>query len=132
LRPKAPPPSGPATAEVIQDLIELAKAIRAAHQQGAEQGLSADEVAFYDALADNQSAVEVMGDEKLRVIATVLLNQLKKNVTIDWAQRDFARARMRVLVKRILRHYGYPPDLQDAAVQTVLQQAEVLSQRWAR
>ena len=119
------------TAEVIQELIDLAKAIRAAHQQGAEQGLSPDEIAFYDALADNQSAVEVMGDEKLRVIATVLLNQLKKNVTIDWAQRDSARARMRVLVKRILRHYGYPPDLQDAAVQTVLQQAEVLSERWA-
>ncbi|MBK1631681.1 DEAD/DEAH box helicase [Thiohalocapsa halophila] len=119
------------TAEVIQELIELAKAIRAAHEQGAEQGLSPDEIAFYDALADNQSAVEVMGDEKLRIIATVLLNQLKKNVTIDWAQRDSARARMRVLVKRILRHYGYPPDLQDAAVQTVLQQAEVLSERWA-
>jgi type I restriction enzyme R subunit len=119
------------TAEVIQELIDLAKAIRAARVQGEEQGLSADEIAFYDALADNQSAVEVMGDAKLRVIATVLLNQLKQNVSIDWTRRDSARARMRVLVKRILRHYGYPPDLQDAAVQTVLQQAEVLSERWA-
>jgi type I restriction enzyme, R subunit len=71
-----------------------------------------------------------MGDEKLRVIATVLLNQLKQNASIDWTRRDSARARMRVLVKRILRHYGDPPDLQDAAVQTVLQQAEVLSERW--
>ncbi|WP_058555959.1 type I restriction endonuclease subunit R [Thiohalocapsa sp. ML1] len=118
------------TAEVIQELINLAKAIRAARVQGEEQGLSADEIAFYDALADNRSAVEVMGDAKLRVIATVLLTQLKQNASIDWTRRDSARARMRVLVKRILRHYGYPPDLQDAAVQTVLQQAEVLSERW--
>jgi type I restriction enzyme, R subunit len=118
------------TAEVIQELINLAKAIRAARVQGEEQGLSADEIAFYDALADNQSAVEVLGDAKLRVIATVLLTQLKQNASIDWTRRDSARARMRVLVKRILRHYGYPPDLQDAAVQTVLQQAEVLSERW--
>lgn len=72
-----------------------------------------------------------MGDERLRVIAHELLTSLKSNVTVDWAQRDSARAKMRVLVKRILRKYGYPPDLQDAAVQTVLQQAEVLSERWA-
>lgn len=72
-----------------------------------------------------------MGDDQLRVIAQELLNSLRQNVSIDWAHREPARARIRVLVKRILRKYGYPPDLQDAAVQTVLQQAEVLSERWA-
>lgn len=119
------------TAQVLQELIDLAKDIRAARQRGEEQGLSQDEIAFYDALAENESAVEVMGDDQLRVIAHELLSNLKKNVSIDWAQREPARARIRVLVKRILRKYGYPPDLQDAAVQTVLQQAEVLSERWA-
>ncbi len=119
------------TAQVIQELIDLAKDIRAARQRGEEEGLSEEEIAFYDALAENQSALEVMGDQQLRVIAHELLSQLKKSVTVDWAQREAARARMRVLVKRILRKYGYPPDLQDAAVQTVLQQAEVLSERWA-
>ena len=83
------------------------------------------------ALADNQSAVEVMGDEKLRIIAHELLTNLKQNVSVDWSQREAARARMRVLVKRILAKYGYPPDLQKAAIQTVLQQAEVLSAKWA-
>ncbi len=119
------------TAQVIQELIDLAKDIRAARQRGEEEGLSDEEIAFYDALAENQSAVEVMGDRQLRVIAHELLAQLKQNMTVDWAQREAARARMRILVKRILRKYGYPPDLQDAAVQTVLQQAEVLSERWA-
>lgn len=119
------------TAEVIQELIRLAKDIRAARQQGEEQGLSPEEIAFYDALAENESAVQVMGDDKLRVIAHELLTRLKENVTVDWAQREAARARIRVLVKRILRKYGYPPDLKDAAVQTVLQQAEVLSAQWA-
>ena len=119
------------TAQVIQELIDLARDIRAARQRGEEQGLSEDEIAFYDALAENESAVEVMGDAQLRVIAHELLSNLRKNVSIDWAQREPARARIRVLVKRILRKYGYPPDLQDAAVQTVLQQAEVLSEKWA-
>jgi type I restriction enzyme R subunit len=118
-------------AQVIQELINLAKDIRAAHQRGEEEGLSQEEISFYDALAENESAVEVMGDDKLRVIAHELLNSLKSNVTVDWEHRESSRARMRVLVKRILRKYGYPPDLQDAAVQTVLQQAEVLSERWA-
>ena len=114
------------TAQVLEELIQLAKDIRAARSRGEETGLSDDEIAFYDALAQNKSAMEVMGDEKLRVIAHELLISLKENVTVDWAHRDAARARMRVLVKRILRKYGYPPDLQDAAVQTVLQQAEAL------
>ena len=119
------------TAQVIQELIELAKDIRAAHTRGEEVGLTQEEISFYDALAENESAVEVMGDDKLRVIAHELLNSLKSNVTVDWAHRESARARMRVLVKRILRKYGYPSDLQDEAVQTVLQQAEVLPAGWA-
>ena len=119
------------TAEVIQELIELARDIRAAHQRGEEEGLSEEEISFYDALAQNESAVEVMGNDQLRVIAHELLSSLKSNASVDWQHRESARARMRILVKRILRKYGYPPDLQDAAVQTVLQQAEVLSARWA-
>jgi type I restriction enzyme R subunit len=118
------------TAEVLQELIQIAKDIRAARQRGEESGLSDEEIAFYDALAENESAVQVMGDDNLRVIAHELLVSLRDNVSVDWAHRDSARARMRVLVKRILRKYGYPPDLQDAAVQTVLQQAEVLSSGW--
>ena len=120
------------TAEVLQQLIALAKDIHAAHQRGEEEGLTQEEIAFYDALAQNESAVEVMGNDNLRVIAHELLNSLKSNVSVGLAtHRESARARMRVLVKRILRKHGYPPDLQDAAVQTVLQQAEVLSRRWA-
>jgi type I restriction enzyme R subunit len=119
------------TVEVLQELIHLARDIREARKRGEDEGLSADEVAFYDALAENQSAVEVMGNASLKVIAHELITSLKSNVTVDWAHRDSARARMRVLVKRILRRYGYPPDLQDAAVQTVLQQAEALSAQWA-
>src|SRR5690554_2965502 len=119
------------TAEVLQELIQLAKDIRAARQRGEESGLSDEEIAFYDALAENESAVQMMGDEKLRLIAHELLVSLRENVSVDWAHRDSARARMRVLVKRILRKYGYPPDLQDTAVQTVLQQAEALSSGWS-
>ncbi len=118
------------TTEVLQELIRLARDIRAARSRGEEQGLSDEEIAFYDALAENESAIEVMGDDKLRVIAHELLMSLRENVSVDWAHRESARARLRVLVKRILRKYGYPPDLQDAAVQTVLQQAEVLSASW--
>ena len=119
------------TAEVLQELIGLARDIRAAHKRGEEEGLSQEEIAFYDALAQNESAVEVMGNDHLRVIAHELLNSLKSNASVDWQHRASARARMRVLVKRILRKHGYPPDLQDAAVQTVLQQAEALSTTWA-
>lgn len=118
------------TAEVLQQLIALAKDIRASRQRGEEQGLSLDEIAFYDALAENESAVEVMGDQHLRVIAHELLVSLKGSITVDWMHRESARARLRVLVKRILRKYGYPPDLQEAAIQTVIQQAEVLSAQW--
>jgi type I restriction enzyme R subunit len=120
------------TAEVLQELIALAREIRASRQRGEEQGLSPDEIAFYDALAENESAVQAMGDVNLRVIAHELLVQVRGSLSVDWIHRESARARLRVLVKRILRKYGYPPDLQDAAVQTVIQQAEVLSARWVQ
>lgn len=115
------------TVEMLQELIELAKDLRAARERGEEQGLSPDEVAFYDALAENRSAVEVLGNDQLKVIAHELITRLRSNITVDWAHRHSARARMRVLVKRILKQYGYPPDLQDAAVRNVLAQAEAWS-----
>jgi len=113
-------------AEMINELIALAKDMKAAQRRGEDQGLSPEEIAFYDALAENESAVEAMGSEQLRLIAHELLEQLRQNVTVDWHHRESARARMRVLVKRILKRFGYPPDLADEAVQTVLAQAEVL------
>lgn len=119
------------TVEVLQQLINLATDVRAARRRGEDEGLSQDEIAFYDALAESQSAVELMGNDSLKVIAHELLVSLKGSVTVDWSHRESARARMRVLVKRILRKHGYPPDLQDAAVQTVLRQAEALSASWA-
>lgn len=118
------------TVEVIQELIDLAQDLKAAHQRGEAQGLSPDEIAFYDALAENESAVQVMGNDSLKVIAHELLMSLKSNVTVDWAHRENVRARLRRAVKRILRRYGYPPDLRDEAVQTVLRQAEALSAAW--
>jgi type I restriction enzyme R subunit len=119
------------TAEVLQELIQLAKDIRTARARGEDSGLSDDEIAFYDALAENESAVQVLGDSKLKLIAHELLESLKANVTVDWAHRENARARLRVLVRRILKKYGYPPDMQDEAVKTVLQQAEALSAAWS-
>ena len=119
------------TVEVLQELIDLAKEVRAARRRGEDEGLSQDEIAFYDALAESESAVELMGNDSLKVIAHELLVSLKGSVTVDWSHRESARARMRVLVKRILRKHGYPPDLQDVAVQTVLRQAEALSASWA-
>jgi type I restriction enzyme, R subunit len=119
------------TAQVIEELIQLAKDIRAARARGEETGLTGEEIAFYEALAENESAREVMGEPTLRVIAHELVASIKGSVSVDWMHREAARARMRVLVKRLLRKYGYPPDLQDAAVQNVLQQAEALSAEWA-
>jgi type I restriction enzyme R subunit len=119
------------TAQVLEELIQLAKDIRAARQRGEESGLSDEEIAFYDALAENDSARQAMGEPALRVIAHELVTQIKGSVSVDWMHREAARARIRVLVKKTLRKYGYPPDLQDAAVRTVLQQAEVLSSAWA-
>jgi type I restriction enzyme R subunit len=118
------------TAEVLQELIELAKQIREARARGEEEGLSDDEIAFYDALAENQSAMQVLGDQKLKLIAHELLEKLKANVSVDWARKNSARARLRLLVKKILKTYGYPPDLQDEAVKIVLQQAEALCTSW--
>ncbi|WP_374250318.1 type I restriction enzyme endonuclease domain-containing protein [Xanthobacter sp.] len=92
---------------------------------------SPEEIAFYDALAENESAVQVMGNNSLKVTAHELLVGLKGSASVDWSHRESARAKMRVLVKRVLRKHGYPPDLQDAAVQTVLRQAEALSASWA-
>lgn len=119
------------TVEVLQELIDLAKEVRAARRRGEDEGLTQDEIAFYDALAESESAVELMGNDSLKVIAHELLVSLKGSVSVDWSHRESARARMRVLVKRILRKHGYPPDLQDAAVQTVLRQAEALSTNWS-
>lgn len=119
------------TAQVIEELIELANEMREASARGDELGLTEDELAFYDALADNDSAVEVLGDETLGDIAKELVDKVRNNVTIDWMVRENVRAQLRVLVKRILRKYGYPPDKQEKATQTVLEQAEVLSVEWA-
>jgi type I restriction enzyme R subunit len=115
---------------VITELIDIAKEIRDARYRGEELGLSEDEMAFYDALAENESAREVMGDKQLAVIALELLRAVRANVTIDWAVKQGARAKIRVLVKRILRQYGYPPDLQDAATDLVLEQAELIAREW--
>jgi type I restriction enzyme, R subunit len=120
-----------ATQEVIEELIKLAKELDAAGKRGAKLGLTDDEVAFYDALAVNDSAVQVMGDASLKVIATELVSKVRTSVTIDWTVRESARAKIRVIVKRILNKYGYPPDLQEEAVKTVLMQAELLCADWA-
>jgi len=119
-----------ATQEVIEELIKLAKELDAAGKRGDELGLTDDEVAFYDALAANDSAVQAMGDAKLKVIAAELITRVRTSVTIDWTLRESARAKIRVIVKRILNKYGYPPDLQEEAVKTVLKQAELLCADW--
>jgi type I restriction enzyme R subunit len=118
-------------AQVIEELIELARRMRAADRRGEDLGLSEDELAFYDALETNDSAVAVLGDETLREIARELVETVRNNVTIDWTLRETVRAHLRVLVKRILRKHGYPPDKQEKATQTVLEQAELLSGEWA-
>jgi len=120
-----------ATQEVIEELIKLAKEMEAATKHGEDLGLTQDEYAFYTALAANESAVKAMGDDKIKVIAAELITQVRKSVTIDWTLRESARAKIRVMVKRILNKYGYPPDLQEQAVKTVLQQAELLCADWA-
>jgi type I restriction enzyme R subunit len=119
------------TAQVIEALIALAKDMRAADARGEALGLTEDELAFYDALGVNDSAVAVLGDETLRDIARELVATVKANVTIDWTVRENVQAHLRVLVKRCLRKHGYPPDKQAKATITVLEQAEVLSQHWA-
>ena len=118
-------------AQVIEELIQIARELCEAAERGEELGLSSDELAFYDALETNDNAVKVLGDEKLRTIAIELLETVYDNVTIDWTMKESVRANLRRLVKRILRKYGYPPDKQAKAAETVLEQAEVLSESWA-
>jgi type I restriction enzyme R subunit len=118
-------------AQVIEELIGLARDMREANARGEALGLSEDELAFYDALETNDSAVKVLGDATLRAIARELVATVRNNVTIDWTLRENVRAQLRVLVKRILRKHGYPPDKQEKATQTVLEQAELLSVGWA-
>lgn len=113
------------TVEVIEELLKIAKEIKASEKKGEELDLSEDEVAFYDALSNNKSALDVLGDKQIVVIAKVLTDTIKKNTTsVDWEIRETERAKIRVLVKRILSKYGYPPDMQEAAVKLVLEQAE--------
>jgi type I restriction enzyme R subunit len=118
------------TMQVIEELIKLAKDLDAATKRGEDMGLTDDEIAFYDALATNDSAVQAMGDDKLKLIAAELITQVKKSVTIDWTLRESARAKIKVMVKRILNKHGYPPDLQEEAVKSVLAQAELLCAEW--
>jgi type I restriction enzyme R subunit len=118
-------------AQVIAELIELAKQMREGQKRGKELGLTDDEVAFYDALEVNDSAVKVLGEPTLKTIARELVAHVRKSVTIDWTLRESAQAQIRVLVRRILRKYGYPPDKQEKATQTVLEQAKLLCGEWA-
>jgi type I restriction enzyme R subunit len=117
--------------EVIEDLIRLAKEMREAERRGEELGLTDDEAAFYEALEVNDSAVAVLGDEILRTIARELVVAVKRNATIDWTLKESVQAKLRVIVRRILRKYGYPPDKQERATKTVLEQAELLANEWA-
>ncbi len=118
------------TVQVIEELIELAKEMKEADRRGERLGLSEDEIAFYEALEVNDSAVQVLGDETLKTIARELLMIVRQNTTIDWTVKESVRANLRRLAKRILRKYGYPPDKQEKATQTVLEQAELLSREW--
>lgn len=117
-------------AQLVEELIQIAKEMKVAKNKGIELGLNEDEEAFYDALADNDSAKQVLGDAKLRLIAQELVTTVKNSTTIDWTLKESVRAKIRVVVKRILRKYGYPPDLEEKATQTVLEQAEILSENW--
>jgi type I restriction enzyme R subunit len=114
-------------AQVLEELIKLAAEMRQSDSRGVELGLTEDELAFYDALETNDSAVKILGDAKLCIIAQELVKTVRDNVTIDWTVRENVRAQMRVLVKRVLRRFGYPPDKADKATDTVLEQAALLS-----
>ncbi|MCX4156302.1 MULTISPECIES: type I restriction endonuclease subunit R [Paraburkholderia] len=119
------------TAQVIEELIDMAKKFHAAATRGEELGLTEDEIRFYDALANNESAVRELTDETLKKIAHELTENLRQNITVDWSERESVRARLRLMVKRILRKYKYPPDQQDSAVELVLQQAQALGEAWS-
>jgi len=118
-------------AQVIEELIGLAKEMREAQKRGESLGLTEDEIAFYDALGVNDSAVKILGDAILKTIAHELVTAVRRNVSVDWTVRENAKAHIRVIVRRILRKYGYPPDKQEKATQTVLEQAEVLCKDFA-
>ena len=118
------------TAQVIEELIQMAKEFKEALNRDAELGLQPDEVAFYDALANNESAVRELGDETLKKIAVEITEKLRKSTTVDWQVRDSVRAKLRILVRRTLQRYKYPPDVAEGAVELVLKQAEVLSNAW--
>ena len=114
--------------DILQELIELGKDVQAAKERGEELGLEPYELAFYDALAQNESAQDVMGQDKLRELAIALVVRVRQNATIDWNLKENVRARMKVMVKRLLRHYGYPPDMQALAIELVLEQAKVFTE----
>jgi type I restriction enzyme R subunit len=116
---------------VINELVELAKKIRAEKERGVDLKLTEDEIAFYDALCDNDSAVRELGDETLKMIAQELVIMLRKNTTIDWTMKEMVQARLRVLIKKLLNKYKYPPDKQELATKTVLEQAEILCRDWS-
>jgi type I restriction enzyme R subunit len=118
-------------AQVMEELVQMARKFREAAGHGEALGLTEDEVRFYDALADNESAVRELTDETLKKIAHELTESLRKNLSVDWSQRESVQAKLRLLVKRILRKYKYPPDKQDAAVEQVLEQAKALAEAWA-
>ena len=118
------------TAQVMEELVAMAKKFREAANRGNELGLTEDDVKFYDALATNESAVLELTDETLKRIAHELTENLRQNLSVDWSERESVRAKLRLMVKRILRKYKYPPDMQDAAVELVLQQAQVMGESW--
>lgn len=120
------------TAEIIQELINIAREIKEADKEGERLGLSTDEVAFYNALEVNDSAVKVLGDETLKHIAKEIADKVKANATIDWTIRESARAKLKVLVRRTLKKYGYPPDLEQKAIDTVMKQAEIMADFWTK
>ncbi len=115
-------------AEVIEELIELSREIHEMDKEPQEMGLSDYEYAFYTAIANNDSAKEVMGQEKLRELAVVIYEKVKENASIDWTIKESVKAKLKVIVKRILRQYGYPPDMQMLATETVLKQAELIAE----
>jgi type I restriction enzyme R subunit len=115
------------TVEIIEELIAMARDIRESEGRADVLGLTEDEIAFYDALGVNDSAVKVLGDENLREIARLLTDKIRKNVTIDWQFKESVRARLRIIVKNVLKQYGYPPDKEAIAIATILEQAEVIA-----
>lgn len=119
-------------AEVIEELIELSKEIKEKDKEPRELKLSEYEYAFYTAIAENDSAKQLMEKDKLRELAVVLYEKVRENASIDWTIKESVRAKLKVIVKRILRQYGYPPDMQALATETVLKQAELIAEELAR